>query len=239
MHHRLALIVVPTLVAAAAVAVFSAPSAQATDTTGFTTQEVQQSVTIPGTRTATGTLATLTVACPAGTTPTAGGVAAPGGVARYQDYVNFGDGATVVESVDNYNYTAQTVTAYANCAAMRWFHPTGRVVTTPAEDNQTGEAGGYAVCPTGSVALSARVDWNNITQLQQIDNSGPTTDLKGWFATGWNGGRSDYMIVDVQCVAASDVPGAFLVQSSWQSTSSDTSYTLLASCPAGMTQTLS
>ena len=95
---------------------------------------------------------------------------------------------------------------------------------------------GIPSAPAASIALSARVDWNNITQLQEIDNSGPTTDLKGWFVTGWNGGRNEYMIVDVQCVAASDIPGAFLVQSSWQNTSSTYATDVLwAGCPDGMT----
>ena len=114
-------------------------------------------------------------------------------------------------------------------------HDTGRVVQTFTEDNTLKHAGGYTTCPSGSIALSARLDWNNATNQQSIDYSGPSTDLKSWVVAGTNAGTNNYMFADVQCVSAADVPGGFLVQDSWKNTSSfsDSGHALVAACPAG------
>jgi hypothetical protein len=110
MQCRLALIVVLSLVATASVAIISAPAAQATDTTGFTTQVFSHSAGIDA-----GARVTLTQSCPAGSSPIAGGVStASPAVYRYEDNVEWGDGAEVAESVQNTATTPHTATVYAD-----------------------------------------------------------------------------------------------------------------------------
>jgi hypothetical protein len=235
MQRRLALIVVASLVAA--VAIITAPAAEATDTAGFAATVYQHSAGIDA-----GARLTLTQSCPAGTTPIAGGVStASPAVFRYEDDVEWGDGAEVAESLQNTGATAQTATVYARCAPTSWFHVDAPVVATFAEDNVSGRAGGYASCPSGSIALSARVRWETTATFVSITASGPTADLTGWFVTGGSEGTFNTLIVDLRCVAAADVPGAFLVQGSWKNPDSDpnapsAAHDLAASCPAGMTQ---
>ena len=132
-------------------------------------------------------------------------------------------------------------TVYARCAPTHWFHAAAPVVASFAEDNVSGRAGGYASCPADSIALSARVRWATTTTFVSITASGPTSDLKGWFVTGGSGGSFNNMTVDLQCVAATDLPGAFLVQGTWKNPDSNpndpgVAHDLSATCPAGMTQ---
>ena len=206
----------------------------ATDTSTFTTQTFFHSETMPA-----GVRATMTQQCPSGTTPIAGGVDTAPGVRRYADHVNWGDGASVDEALENRTGAAIPATIYARCAPTSWFPAATEVDTNFLANGTTKHAGGYTVCPSGSVALSAKMDWNDsAADRTSIDASGPTADLTAWFVTGTTQGSGifDILSVDLRCIDKQDFPGAHFVQSSWKNTLAATDAdNLYAVCPLGMT----
>ncbi|MDT4940710.1 MAG: hypothetical protein QOJ34_799, partial [Pseudonocardiales bacterium] len=207
MPRRRALVAMAALAAEAVAVIVAAPAARAADPNGFAPSILTKTFTVAAGQRADG----ISVLCPAGTTPIAGGLRTdPATTVHYKDYINWGTGKGFAAAVDNPTDSDVAGTAYVRCVDAAWLTATSRVVATFAENNSTHHTGGYTRCPSGSYALSARVDWNSTIGKQSIDYSGPTWDMRSWVVAGTNAGTGNYMFVDVQCVSTSSLPGAYL-----------------------------
>jgi hypothetical protein len=167
----------------------------------------------------------LTAYCPSGFTPVSGGISGPGPytvINEYATYWNNSFSEQIYSQLSNVRFVLT-----AECAAADEVGGI-QVIGADFDRNSSGLAGGWVACPTGTRAIGGGADWN-MASNREIDNSAPTADDGGWYASGTSYTAGDSLHVETYCVDSAELTGAQLVTQAYTDPASGTS--LVATCP--------
>jgi len=159
-------------------------------------------------RSSDGAYANLTVACPAGWTPTWGGYTDSLGddIRRIAENVGFGSGASYSVDIVDYSsgvYAQTTVTATVLCVAMSNFTDSKAVLGTfPIQADHTSL--GIVSCGGGWSGLSASVSFVGL-DTTVLTSSPFNGGLGSWIVRGWNLNLNASMSVVVHCVPSANL----------------------------------
>lgn len=180
--------------------------------------------------------ASLSVACPAGTTPAWGGYydERNDDIRRIDEVFGYGSGASYTVDIVDYSnngiYGFTQVTAQAMCISLSNFSAQKTVVSNSYVDSSTHLAVGSVGCGSGWTAMGVSVYFNSSDST--VLTSSPLNDNTSWIARGWIGTAGKQMTVVARCVqgAALDALRVYAHSDavSWGSSAS-------ATCPAGFT----